>query len=81
MNPQHFPGVSWDLAFNTAASYVTNTNWQVYSGEVTMSYFTQMVGLTTQNFVSAATGIGVFLALSRGFKRKTVSLWEIFGSI
>lgn len=70
LNPQHFPGVSWDLAFNTTASFVTNTNWQAYSGENTLSYFTQMAGLTTQNFVSAASGIGVMLALTRGFKRR-----------
>ena len=70
LNPQNLPGVPWDLAFNTTASFITNTNWQAYSGETTLSYFTQMVGLTTQNFVSAATGIGVMLALIRGFTRK-----------
>lgn len=70
LNPQNLPNVHWDLAFNNAASYTTNTNWQAYSGETTLSYFTQMVGLTTQNFVSAATGIGVMLALIRGFTRK-----------
>lgn len=72
-NPQHFHGVSWDLAFNTAVSFVTNTNWQSYAGETTLSYFVQMVGLTVQNFVSAASGIGVMLALVRGIIRKTTS--------
>lgn len=70
LNPQHFPGVSWPLAFNTAASFVTNTNWQAYSGETTLSYFTQMVGLTTQNFLSAATGLAALLVLIRGLTRK-----------
>lgn len=68
-NPQHLPGVSWDLAFNTAVSFVTNTNWQAYSGESTLSYFTQAMGLTVQNFVSAATGIAVLFALIRAFVR------------
>lgn len=66
-NPQKLPGVKWDLAFNTAASFVTNTNWQAYSGESTLSYLTQSLGLTVQNFVSAATGIAVLFALIRGF--------------
>lgn len=64
-----FPGVDPALAFNTAASFVTNTNWQAYSGEVTMSYLTQMAGLAVQNFVSAAVGIAVAIALIRGFTR------------
>lgn len=68
-NPQHLGGVKWDLAFNTAASFVTNTNWQAYSGESTLSYLTQFLGLTVQNFVSAATGIAVLFALIRGFCR------------
>ena len=68
-NPQGLPGVKWDLAFNTAASFVTNTNWQAYSGESTLSYLTQAIGLTVQNFVSAATGIAVLFALIRGFTR------------
>ena len=68
-NPQHFPNLAPDLAFNTAISFVTNTNWQAYSGESTMSYFTQMAGLTTHNFVSAATGIALAMALIRGFSR------------
>jgi K+-transporting ATPase ATPase A chain len=67
LNPQEMKAVNWDLAFNTAASFVSNTNWQAYSGEATMSYFTQNVGLMVQNFVSAATGIAVLFALIRGF--------------
>lgn len=66
-NPQGLPGVKWDLAFNTSASFVTNTNWQAYSGESALSYLTQAAGLTVQNFVSAATGIAVLFALIRGF--------------
>jgi K+-transporting ATPase ATPase A chain len=71
MNTEKLPGVSWHLAFNNAMSFVTNTNWQSYSGENTLSYFVQMLGLTVQNFVSAATGIAVVLALIRGLTRKT----------
>jgi len=71
LNPQHFSAVSVDSSFNTAISFVTNTNWQGYSGEVTMSYLTQMLGLTVQNFLSAATGIAVVFALIRGFARHT----------
>ncbi len=70
-NPASLPNVSWHSALNTAVSFVTNTNWQGYAGETTMSYFTQMVALTVQNFVSAATGIAVILALIRGISRKT----------
>ena len=70
LNPQGLPGLSPHLAFNTAISFVTNTNWQSYGGESTLSYFSQMFGLATQNFVSAATGIGVALALVRGFVRR-----------
>ncbi len=70
-NPQHLPAVSQDLAFNTAASFTTNTNWQFYSGESTMSYLTQMMGLATHNFWSAAAGIVVAIALIRGIKRTT----------
>jgi potassium-transporting ATPase potassium-binding subunit len=69
-NPQHLPNVPFALAFNTAVSFVTNTNWQAYSGEATMSYFTQMAGLAVHNFVSAATGIAVAVALARGLVRK-----------
>jgi len=68
-NPQHVSGLNWDLAFNTAVSFVTNTNWQAYSGEAQMSYLTQAIGLTVQNFVSAATGIAVLFALIRGFMK------------
>lgn len=72
LNPQHLDKLSWDLALNTAISFVANTNWQSYSGETTMSYFTQMLGLAVQNFVSAATGIAVVIALIRGFSRASV---------
>lgn len=68
-NPQRLPGVKWDLSLNTAISFVTNTNWQAYSGEATLSYLTQAAGLTVQNFVSAATGIAVLFALIRGFTK------------
>jgi len=70
LNPQSLPAVSPDSAFNTAVSFATNTNWQGYSGEVTMSYLTQMLGLTVQNFVSAATGMAALVALIRGFIRR-----------
>lgn len=69
LNPQAFANVSPDSAFNTAVSFVTNTNWQGYGGESTMSYLTQMLGLAVQNFLSAATGIVVVIALIRGFAR------------
>jgi potassium-transporting ATPase potassium-binding subunit len=71
LNPSHLANVSWHSAFNTSISFVTNTNWQGYAGETTLSYFVQMVGLTVQNFVSAATGIAVLLAVIRGISRKT----------
>ncbi len=70
-NPQHVNALSWDQALNTAISFVTNTNWQSYSGEVALSYFSQMIALTVQNFMSAATGMGALLALSRGFARRS----------
>jgi K+-transporting ATPase ATPase A chain len=69
LNPQKLPAVPADLAFNTAVSFITNTNWQSYGGETTMSYLTQMAGLGVQNFVSAAAGMAVFVALIRGIKR------------
>jgi K+-transporting ATPase ATPase A chain len=69
LNPQRFPNVSPDSSFNTAVSFITNTNWQGYSGESTMSYLTQMAGLAVQNFLSAAAGIVVAVALIRGFAR------------
>jgi len=78
-NPEAMGGTSWHLAFNTAASFVSNTNWQAYAGESTLSYLTQFLGLTVQNFVSAATGIAVLFALTRGFilrqKRNLGSFW------
>ncbi len=70
LNPQHLPNVPFALAVNTAVSFTTNTNWQAYSGENTMSYFTQMTGLAVHNFVSAATGIAIAVALARGLVRK-----------
>ena len=71
LNPAHLTNVSWHTAFNTAVSFMTNTNWQSYAGETTLSYFVQLIGLTVQNFVSAATGIAVLLALIRGISRRT----------
>jgi len=73
LNPAGMAEVGPELAFNTAASFVTNTNWQNYGGETTMSYLTQMMGLAVQNFVSAATGIAVAMAVIRAFSRKSVS--------
>jgi K+-transporting ATPase ATPase A chain len=73
LNPQGFDGLSPDLAFNTAVSFVTNTNWQSYGGESTMSLLSQMFGLTVQNFLSAATGIALALALVRGFARSSAT--------
>ncbi|MEO7050537.1 MAG: potassium-transporting ATPase subunit KdpA [Rhodanobacter sp.] len=70
LNPQHFGAVSADSAMNTAISFVTNTNWQGYGGETTMSYLTQMLGMAVQNFLSAATGIAVLVAVVRGFARR-----------
>jgi K+-transporting ATPase ATPase A chain len=69
LNPQGLAGMSPHMAFNTAASFVSNTNWQAYGGETTLSYFSQMVGLTVQNFVSAATGMAVVVPLARAFSR------------
>jgi K+-transporting ATPase ATPase A chain len=71
LNPQHIGSISPDLAFNTAASFASNTNWQSYSGETTLTYLTQMVGLTVQNFVSAASGMAVLVALVRGLARRS----------
>src|SRR5579864_9582815 len=70
-NPQNFgtPNVTPDLAFNTAVSFLTNTNWQAYSGESTLSYFAQMAALAVQNFVSAAAGLAIAIAVIRGFAR------------
>jgi K+-transporting ATPase ATPase A chain len=66
LNPQHFHSGTWDVTFNTTSSFMTNTNWQYYGGETTMSYFSQMAGLTVQNFLSAGVGIAVAVALVRG---------------
>lgn len=71
-NPEHFGSVKWPLAFNTAMSFVTNTNWQAYAGETTLSYGTQMFGMTVQNFLSAATGISALIALIRGVNGKSI---------
>ena len=71
LNPQQFPGVPSDLAFNTSISFITNTNWQNYAGEQTMSHLTQMLGLTVHNFLSAATGLAMAFALVRAFARST----------
>jgi potassium-transporting ATPase potassium-binding subunit len=71
LNPDHMPAVAPALAFNTAVSFVTNTNWQAYGGETTMSYLTQMLGLGVQNFLSAAKGMAVLVALIRGFRART----------
>lgn len=80
LNPNHFPGLKWDLAFNTAVSFVTNTNWQAYSGESTLSYFSQMLGLGVQNFLSAATGLTVLVAFIRGLIRKKTNMLGNFWS-
>ena len=71
-NPQHMAAVSPDLALNTAVSFATNTSWQSYGGESTLSYFSQMAGITVQSFMSGATGIAVAIALVRGFSRRSV---------
>ena len=81
-NPAGMTAVPTELAFNTAASFMTNTNWQNYGGESTMSYLVQMAGLTVQNFVSAATGIAIAVALIRGFARgRRANRSAISGSI
>jgi K+-transporting ATPase ATPase A chain len=74
LNPQGFDGLSWHLAFNTAVSFTTNTNWQSYGGETTLSHFSQMAGLTTQNFLSAASGMAVAAAVMRGFAARQARL-------
>ena len=82
LNPEGAAGTSWHLAFNTAVSFMTNTNWQSYSGESTMSFLVQMLGLTVQNFVSAATGMAVALALVRGLARpETKSLGNFWADL
>lgn len=72
LNPMSIPAVTPDLSFSTAVSFATNTNWQSYAGETTLSYLTQMLGLTVQNFVSAATGMAILVAVIRGFIQKQV---------
>jgi len=74
LNPMKWGGVNWDLAFNTTVSFVTNTNWQSYSGETTLSYLSQMLGLGVQNFLSAATGLAVMIVLIRGLAQKRETL-------
>ncbi|MGF6694666.1 K+-transporting ATPase ATPase A chain [Metapseudomonas resinovorans] len=71
LNPQKLPGLEWSLAFNTAVSFMTNTNWQAYSGEASLSYFSQMVGLGVQNFVSPAVGLAVLVVFCRGIARRS----------
>ena len=79
LNPQGLPAVTPDSSFNTAVSFATNTNWQGYGGEATMSYFTQMLGLNVQNFLSAASGMAVLVALIRGFvRRKTDRIGNVY---
>ncbi|MET3717515.1 potassium-transporting ATPase subunit KdpA [Pseudomonas sp. PvP001] len=73
LNPQHLRGQEWTLAFNTAVSFMANTNWQAYSGETSLSYLSQMAGLGVQNFLSAATGLAVLVALCRGISRRSAS--------
>ncbi|MCE0460197.1 potassium-transporting ATPase subunit KdpA [Pseudomonas uvaldensis] len=73
LNTEQLPGMEWTQAFNTAVSFMTNTNWQSYSGEASLSYLSQMVGLTVQNFVSAATGLAVLVALCRGIGRRSAA--------
>lgn len=73
LNPQKLPGLAWPLALHTATSFTTNTNWQNYAGESTLGYFTQMAGLTVHNFVSAASGMAIAVALVRGFARRTTA--------
>jgi potassium-transporting ATPase potassium-binding subunit len=80
LNPEGFGSGPWNLSFNTASSFVTNTNWQYYGGETTLSYFVQMIGLTVQNFVSAAVGIAVLAAVIRGFAARSGSALGNFWS-
>jgi K+-transporting ATPase ATPase A chain len=81
LNPQNFANLPWHLAFNTAVSFVTNTNWQSYTGEAALSGLSQMVALSVQNFVSAATGIAVFVALARGLGKRPTSTGFINSNI
>src|ERR1700760_3785118 len=70
LNPMHFRSAPWNVTFNTVSSFLTNTNWQYYGGEITISYFSQMAGLAVQNFLSAAVGISVAVALIRGIVKR-----------
>jgi potassium-transporting ATPase potassium-binding subunit len=79
LNPQNFQGLNLALAFNTSVSFMTNTNWQAYSGEASLSHFSQMVGLTTQNFLSAATGFAVMVVMARGLTQKLEGKMGSFG--
>lgn len=81
LNPANLPSVEPFLAFNTATSFMTNTNWQAYGGETTLSYLTQMVGLNVQNFVSAATGVTVVLALTRGLVRRGETIGNFWADL
>ena len=82
LNPQGFDNIPFHLAFNIAVSFVSNTNWQSYAGETTLSYLSQMLGLTVQNFLSAATGIAVLLAIARGLKnRQSSRLGNFYGDL
>ena len=76
LNPLRYGGTSADLAFNTAVSFTTNTNWQSYAGESTLSNLSQMLGLAIHNFLSAATGIALAFALFRGFARRSAATWK-----
>lgn len=79
-NPQGLSGVSWDLSFNTAISFITNTNWQAYTGESTLSYLTQALGLTVQNFVSASNRYCGFICVDSWFyKSKRYRTWKLLG--
>ena len=72
-NPEGFDSGTWDVSFNTASSFISNTNWQYYGGETTMSYFSQMAGLAVQNFISAAVGMAVLAAVIRGFASRGIA--------
>lgn len=78
-NPEKMGAPTWDSAFNTAVSFMTNTNWQSYGGESTMSYLSQMLGMSLQNFLSAATGIAVAFALMRGLTQKNPQVLAMLG--
>ena len=81
VQPAGFDAAPWDVTFNTTSSFITNTNWQFYGGETTMSYLSQMAGLAVQNFVSAAVGMAVLAAVIRGFARRAATRSGTSGSI